>query len=174
MSHSGTLGQPSTEEPGHVEVIDLGVGGLLLVVTGNTDITPDATVHAEMQMVANAIGSAPTRGVAADVLSAVVSGVIGGAAWAGVASGLTATQRFVRKVVAARTSPATIETVAKHVRLAYARLHGAPPPAQSVSHLERGPDGTWGATVSHDGITVDVKIDSTCSLILWSRRPPES
>jgi hypothetical protein len=173
MSHSGALEQPSTEETDQVEVLDLGLGGMLILVTGNTDITADAAVHAEMQMVANAIGSAPTRGVAADVLSAVVSGVIGGAAWAGVASGLTATQRLVRKIVVARKAPATIETVAKHVRSAYAHLHGAPPPPQSVSHLERRPDGTWEATVSADGITADVKIDSTGSLILWSRRSPE-
>jgi|SRR5262245_24530690 len=169
MNLSGTQGPPQADSRTYVHVIELGQDHHLTIVTEDPHEVPDEAVRHEMQIVANAGAAAATRGVATDVLAQVVNGIIGGAAWAGVAAGLGATRRYVRRLKARRQA-ATVETVSINVSIACEHLLGISPSSQLASRIDRCSDEGWTTTISHDGRTMNVRIDLTGSLIVWSRQ----
>lgn len=170
MNLSGTQGPPTPDARTYVHVIELGRDHHLSIVTEDPHDAPDEAVRLEMQAVANACAGTATRGIAADILAQVVNGIIGGAAWAGVAAGLSATRRYVQRLKARRPA-ATAETVSINISVAYEYFLGIRPPSQLASRIERCADGAWTTTIAYDGVTMDARIDVTGSLIIWSHRP---
>ena len=133
---------------------------------------PPDSVGRELRTAASNTG-APTRGIAADVLTDITSGLIGNAAYAAAAAGLVATSTFLRRT---RARPAaTLTTAADAVaslRNAGASIRGTDSLVMKDVDVTQRADGGWSATFTLGGVGVSAEIDATGEVVVWRDAEP--
>jgi hypothetical protein len=131
---------------------------------------PSENVGTELRALARRSQNAATRGVA-DVMTAdVISGLIGGAAWAAVAKALVATTSYLRRRRDS-TPAADKATVSMRLETASMKILMEMPPTLAEADIRRLEDGRWSAEFTYQGDTIRVAADPGATIVTWTRNP---
>lgn len=145
--------------------VSLGIGRRIVFVTEGPDDAPDKHVRRELDMVGRLHRDTPTRGPAGELATMVVSGIIGGAAWATVLSSIVATQRYVQRLTARRKRLDSADQVIARLREVLTQVYDSAPPTPAQVTVRREDDGTWTATMRYSR-TIRARLDSTGAVIV--------
>jgi hypothetical protein len=130
---------------------------------------PGDAVRRELRVAARHSRSAHRRGLADTLLSDGTAGIIGGAAWTGLATMLTATAVYLRN----RVRPPVVAdaaTVAARLKTACEQITGTVPDSLSRATIKRLDDGRWTAEFTYDGHAVRAILDPSCTIISWTQQ----
>lgn len=173
MTNTSMLSGAGTELPA-VRVFELLNGSEYAVFFARReDELPDENVARELRVLARRTQNAATRG-AVDVMTAdVISGLIGGAAWAAAARALVATTAYLRR---RRSSATAADKATVSIRLETASmkiLMEVPPPLAKadIEHLE---DGRWLTEFTYQGDTIRAAADPGAMIVTWTRKTSSS
>jgi len=141
---------------------------MVFLAADENDLPGDA-VRRELRVAARHCRGARRRGLVDTLISDGTAGLIGGAAWTGLATMLTATTAYLSN--RARSAVVTdVTTVAARLKTACEQITGTPPARLSDATIKRLDDGRWSAEFTYDGVAVHAILDPSCSIISWTQR----
>ena len=128
---------------------------------------PGDGVRRELRVLARQSSDETSRSVIGAVLTDGISGIIGGAAYAGLAATCTATVAYLR---GRNDLPAVTDaaTVIKRLKMACVEIYGSAPREFSALAVQRLDDGRWNVQFRYEGTAVRALLDPGCSIILWT------
>jgi hypothetical protein len=173
MTNTGLPSGPGTELPA-VRVFELLNGSEYAVFFARgEDELPNENVGRELRALARRTQNAATRGVVDVVTADVISGLIGGAAWAAVAQALVATTSYLRR--RRGSAPAADKaTVSLRLETASMKILMEVPPPLAKADIEHLEDGRWSAEFTYQGDTIRAAADPGAMIVTWTRKPSSS
>ncbi len=171
MASTGLPSGTGTELPA-VRVFELLNGREYAVFfAAREDELPNENVGRELRALARRTQNAATRGVV-DIMSAdVISGLIGGAAWAAVAQALVATTSYLRR--RRGSAPAADKaTVSIRLQTAGTKILMEVPPPLAKDDIQCLEDGRWFAEFTYQGDSIRAAADPGAMIVTWTRKPP--
>lgn len=173
MTNTGLSSGAETELPA-VRVFEVLSGSEYVVFfAAREEELPSQNVGRELRALARRAQNGATRGVVDVITTDVISGLIGGAAWAAAAHALVATTSYLRR---RRSTVPVADKATVTIRLETASMNilMEVPPTMAEADIEHLKDGRWLTEFTYQGHTIRAAADPGAMIVTWTRKPSSS
>jgi hypothetical protein len=165
--NSSAPDQPA--ECSHVRAFALRSGAEFVVFFASSEAElPDDQVRLELRVLAIRDRKDQKRSVLGTIASDVISGAIGGATWAAIASTYTALAEYLKRKHGAPT--ADVATVVHRLTEAGAHIPGSRGSALENLQIKQLEDKRWEAKFTRSGVAVRATLDPGATIVRWTER----